>query len=572
MNRVKFVLAVPRGTIQAALPVKVSSPGEVLGPRAAIWWSPATPIMKTSGQLVIGIAFASDGTPFRMHATEPVGAGGAGDFARDMLARCWGAYCAVVLDRQTGELFLLLDPSGLLPVYRLATESHLVLTTHPGLLKSELGLAMPVDYRALAEHLLQPELRQARTCLEGLDELEPGTLANLTRCGAPLLRLWSPVDHALARDSLSLTQWAAGLRDVGTRVMRSWANVLGEPAVAVSGGVDSSFICAALASSGSRFACTTLATAGASGDERCYARQIASAFDRPIIERTYDVGLLDPAATASAALPRPSRRLFQTVVDELLISSQRNHACAATFDGNGGDNLFCLLHSTAPVIDRMIVEGPGRGALETMIALCAITGCSLPTVTASVIRRSFRRSRASPWSADTRLLNPQVHILRGNALTPWTDLRGDILPGKREHIVLIMRAQNHINGLASPLTRFSPLVSQPLVEFCLRVPTWHWSHGGKNRAVARAAFADILPVELMCRTSKAGPDSFVRQAFAAHREQITERLMDGLLACSGLIDRVALGEALSASELSESEDCLRALDLLEAENWARSWS
>lgn len=48
--------------------------------------------------------------------------------------------------------------------------------------------------------------------------------------------------------------------------------------------------------------------------------------------------------------------------------------------------------------------------------------------------------------------------------------------------------------------------------------------------------------------------------------------MDGLLSRNGLMDRNALAMALVASELSESEDCLRILDLMEAENWARAWS
>lgn len=569
MSRVKFVLAIPRGAAQGRLPTVISDSEKVLGPRPAIWLSSATPIIKSHGQIVIGVAFASNGQPLQI---ETIRCGGAEDVARNMLARSWGAYCVILLDRQTGEIFFLLDPSGLLPVYRVMTDSHLVLTSHPALLRGKLGLPIPIDYCALAAHLLQPELRQARTCLEGLDELEPGTLVNLTHCAASTIRVWSPFDHIRTGENLPLREYAAGLREVGTHVMRCWASVLGEPAVAVSGGVDSSFICAALANSATSFACTTLATADASGDERCHARKVASAFGRPIAEQIYDIGLFDPATTASLGLARPSRRLFQTVVDQLLIASQHHHGCGETFDGNGGDNLFCLLHSTAPLVDRLVVEGLGKGVLQTLVDICAITGCSLATVFAAAARRSCSSNSNPVRSTDTRLLNPAAHGIRGNPLTPWTDMSGEILPGKREHIALIMRAQNQINGVSAGLTRFSPLASQPLVEFCLRVPTWHWSQGGKNRAVARASFSDMLPDDVLRRTSKAGPDSFVRQAFAAYRREIAERLLDGLLVQYGLIDTAALERALGCSELSEAEDCLRVLDLLEAENWARSWS
>lgn len=572
MTGLSFVLAVPLAASPAALPLEVAAPEEVLASRPALWCSTGTPQTRTSAHLLIGIAFPSDGS-----ATDPgeilaAGPGGAARFARHMVTGCWGAYCAIVRDQQTDELFFMADPSGLLPVYRLTTDSHCVLTSHPALLGRALRRTLPVDYSALAAHLLQPELRQATTCLSGLDECEPGTLVSLTRRDRPPVRIWSPVSYAGSHGDRSLTDCAAELRDIATRVMRSWGRVLGKPNVAVSGGVDSSFICAALAKAGTGFACTTLATTIASGDERDYARLVASTFDKPLAEQFYDVALFNSGATASAGLPRPSRRLFQTVVDDLLIASQQDNGCAVTLDGNGGDNLFCFLQSSAPVMDRILVEGMGRGALETLLDICAITGCSLPTVTAALVRRALRSKRCPVWRTDTRLLNPEVHMIRGGALTPWADLPGPIPPGKREHIALLMRAQNQIHGLSAGLTRFSPLASQPLVEFCLGVPSWLWASGGRNRAVARAAFAHVLPAALTRRTSKAGPDSFLRQAFAAHRAGISERLMDGLLSRNGLIDRDALARALSDSELTESEDCLRVLDLLEAENWARCWS
>lgn len=572
MTAVSFVLAVPHAASPALLPSDVATPEEVLTSRPALWCSPGTPQIRTSAHLLIGVAFPSDGA-----ATDPAeilaaGPGSAARFARHMVTGFWGAYCIIIRDQQTDELFVMADPSGLLPVYRLTTSRHCILTSHPALLGRALRRTLPVDYSALAAHLLQSELRQAKTCLAGLEESEPGTLASLDRRDRPPVRIWSPISYAGSHDIRSVNDCAEELRHIATRVLRCWINVLGKPNIAISGGVDSSFICAALASGGDDFACTTLATTNASGDERDYARQVASTFDRSLAEQFYDVALFDCGATASAGLPRPSRRLFQTVVDELLIASQQDSGCAVTLDGNGGDNLFCFLQSSAPIMDRIAAEGMGRGALETLIDMCAITGCSLPTVTAALVRRAFRGESGPRWRSDTRLLDPEHHMTRGDALTAWTDLPGPIPPGKREHIALLMRSQNHIHGFSAGLTRFSPLASQPLVEFCLGVPSWLWASGGRNRAVARAAFAHLLPAALTRRTSKAGPDSFLRQAFAAHRAEIAERLSEGLFAGNGLIDRDALAKALTGSELSESEDSLRVLDLLEAENWARSWS
>src|SRR5690606_29821877 len=111
---------------------------------------------------------------------------------------------------------------------------------------------------------------------------------------------------------------------------------------------------------------------------------------------------------------------------------------------------------------------------------------------------------------------------------------------------VIKRSQNYVNGLAAGgLPRFSPLLSQPLVEFCLGVPTWVWCAGGINRAPARTAFAADLPRAILERVSKAGPDSFVRSIFDRHRRTYRDLLLEGLLARHGLIEREAVEAAFN---------------------------
>jgi len=114
-------------------------------------------------------------------------------------------------------------------------------------------------------------------------------------------------------------------------------------------------------------------------------------------------------------------------------------------------------------------------------------------------------------------------------------------------------------------------MSQPLIEFCLSIPTWIWPEGGINRALARSAFATELPREILTRTSKSGPDSFIRRSFDQHRLTIRNLLMDGLLAQHEVIDRSAVHDALNSDVISGGDIVYRLLDLAEAEIWARSW-
>ena len=121
------------------------------------------------------------------------------------------------------------------------------------------------------------------------------------------------------------------------------------------------------------------------------------------------------------------------------------------------------------------------------------------------------------------------------------------------------------------MSRFSPLMSQPLMELCLAIPTWLWCEGGLNRSVARRAFADALPPSILTRTAKAGPDSYIRAIFDRNRQAVRHSLMDGLLARQGLLDLPAVEQALGIDAYTGDSIIYRLLDLAEAEHWARAW-
>ena len=65
-------------------------------------------------------------------------------------------------------------------------------------------------------------------------------------------------------------------------------------------------------------------------------------------------------------------------------------------------------------------------------------------------------------------------------------------------------------GQEGDAERISPLFSQPLVELCLRIPTYVLTHGGWDRAVARRAFYDDLPPEIRNRRHKGGIEEHLR--------------------------------------------------------------
>ena len=575
MKAVKFVLAVPLAIHPSGTLKRSRRREELSGTSPSLWTDENTALIDLGeAGVILGVLFSR--SSFELLKSLPGDAPEGSNIDRLMawlIEEGWGAYVAIHTNCQTGAVQILLDPSGLLPVYSAETATHRIFASHPELLRQTSGIELVPSWPAIHAHLSRPNLRQRVTCLAGVSELAPGELIVAGERHLSRRQLWRPEDFMPSKPRISCEEAAEQLRELATPILGAWARRLGRVAVAASGGVDSSLVCAALAEAEQPFDCVTLATADPSGDERTYVRMLGEHLGVSVIDRIYDIRAIDPLVCVSAGLARPSRKTFMAAVDAALFDAGQSLEADVIFDGNGGDSLFCFLHSAAPLVDRLLCEGPGRGLAATFVDLCHLTGCSMPTMMRAAVGRLFRRRSSGLWPADLRLLSGAFEPDRVDPLSPWLETKVGCHPGKRDHLSLLLRSQNNMNGLAAGgLPRFSPLLSQPLVEFCLGVPTWVWCAGGINRAPARAAFAADLPRGILERVSKAGPDSFVRSIFDTHRHTYRDLLLEGLLVRHGLLDRKLVEAALNADYRSEGSIIYRLLDLVETENWARSWS
>jgi asparagine synthase (glutamine-hydrolysing) len=570
MSAARFVLVLPRDRNSPSGTLRAAAPQAQPQASAWLWTNEAMPTFALDdGSVIIGHCFSRerpkrDPDPFE-HSRDPKA------YARSLLRKHWGAYMLILRDERSGSWQVMGDPSGLLPVFRLLTPGHVILSSDPALLEEASGIKLQVCWKGMLDHLMHPDMRQRATSLMGVDELPPGVLLDPGEPAAPEQVLWKPSDHFPAKAPPTFEHARAELRAVAIDVMATWQEALGTVAVAVSG-VDSSFICGALAAARREFGCITLATAEVSGDERHFARLLADHLGMPLQELIYDPAALGPNSLASGGLPRPSRRTFVSAVDALLSHGAAQLGAAVVLDGNVGDNLLCYLYSAVPVADRLRAQVPGLGALSTLLDMCRVTGCDIPKMakeTLSVLRQG---DRAPPLDSDLRLLAADACKADDiEPLAPWLTHVDGPHKGKRDHIALILRGRHNIHGISSRAPRLSPLMSQPLLETCLKIPTWLWPKGGINRALARSAFSPELPAELSTRTAKPGPDSFIRHAFERNSAQIYALLRDGLLTSNGLLDVVQLDHFFAGNTANDWSNVRRVLDLAEAENWARSW-
>jgi asparagine synthase (glutamine-hydrolysing) len=114
------------------------------------------------------------------------------------------------------------------------------------------------------------------------------------------------------------------------------------------------------------------------------------------------------------------------------------------------------------------------------------------------------------------------------------------------------------------------LLSQPIVEACLRIPPYVMTAGGKERALARAAFTDLVSPDVALRVTKGETTRYFAAVLAANEAWIRGILCGGRLVKSGVVDSDALQRALAGGWLQDGMAADGLYALIAAECWLRN--
>lgn len=489
--------------------------------------------------------------------------------------RYWGGYVGLI--RPTPySIHVLRDPSGALPCYRLRRDDGLYLTSDVALLTA-CGLLRPsFSWPHVVRFLLSRDLRGRATALSGVEEVLPGERLVIEAGSLRSQSHWNPWHYAARGAQITRPAEVSQLvRRAVERAVAAWGLSAHHVLLGASGGLDSSIVAACLAGAGAEVTLLNLVAPGAAGDERRYARLVADRLRLPLREEYDDPALVDLTRSDAAHLPRPVARAFSQSGDRIARRVAAACGADALFNGGGGDGLFGAMHSVAPVLDRIVMEGIGAGAFATARDLAELTDAGVPRILLTALRRTLRRERGYRWPDRRHLLTRRASELAAPAFAhSWLARPAGELIGKSVHIAYILGIQNYLEaaGAASGLPCIAPLMSQPVLEACLRIPLWMSCADGRDRAVARTAFADLLPSAIFNRTGKGSHGPFVAGIVASRRTQIRALLHDGLLAAQGLIELDELDRLLAPDASWRGQEHLRIMDLVDVEAWLRSWS
>lgn len=466
----------------------------------------------------------------------------------------WGRYVAF-LPAAFGGTQVLRDPCGTLPCWRLQHDGvGLAFSWLEDVLQALPDIPLPtIDWDGLAAHILFGHLGGRATALEGIRQVPPGESAPLVPgIGSPAL-LWNAVELAREGAHKDLAGAADQLRQTTRACAQAWADCYDPILLRLSGGLDSAILLSCLDRNRSeaRITCLNYHSPGSDSDERGYARLAASHAGRPLVERQRDLDFRLQEVLDVARMPLPGSYVGRMGTSRMDAEVAAALGAVAMFTGGGGDQLFFELRCTWPAADYLRTRGLDRGFLNAALD-------------------AARLGRVSVWNAIWRAVADGLHptdpcdesgrhlMLAGpQLLAPLRQRERFIHPALHATHRLPIGKLHQVHDLSCAFDYYdpyqrqaapelvNPLLSQPLMELCLALPTFVLTRGGRGRALVRQAFAGDIPAQVAGRRSKGGMEEHIAAVLQRNLAFARSLLLDGQLVRHGLLDRARLEATLS---------------------------
>lgn len=415
------------------------------------------------------------------------------------LARCSGMFALALFDRETRELTLARDRFGEKPLYYGWAAGRFVFASDLSSILALPGPAPEIDWEMARAYFVHNSVPAPGSIYSGLYKLSPGCLLVVRlgeeRAASPASQRawWSAVEVA------NRPRFQGDAREAVAELERLLSHAIGLQMLAdvpvgafLSGGVDSSLVCALMQQSSSRPVRTfSIGFENPDYDESPHARAVAEHLG------TDHTDLLVTSAMAADLVPSLGAIWSEPFADSsqvptAILTNLAAGEVTVSLSGDGGDELFCgyTRYQMALEMERL----PGRPAIAGALSVLP------PAMTASLIRllphpsarhakpENIARIRnilsaATPMGRYDRQIYPPVWkggLLRGEASgsrsqdcgVPHGDLLNAYgLADAIEYLPSDILTKVDRAAMAASLETRVPLLDRAVAEFALTLPS-----------------------------------------------------------------------------------------------------
>lgn len=501
-----------------------------------------------------------------------------------LIREMWGSYLAFLRDVAGRETIVIRDSSGKLPCYRFRHSRIDIFFADPAVL-SAFGLSRPsLNWNYVSAFLCSSQLQTRESGLEGITELLAGDCFHRTSGGnGKQHSAWSP-ETFLRRPLINHFESAVrAVRATTISCVHAWASAYDTIIHNLSGGLDSTIVLACLMQSERppRVVCVNRFGNKSAEDERVFARLASSMLNLPLLEmpNVTEAQVIDETLTHLPVTTKPTVSGAFGAIELALVQTLSNRVGARSiWTGEGGDHLFMQTSLPFGPMDYAALRGLRLGLLNSLRDAVRLSKMNYWYVLNLLWKKHLdlleRASGRTPIAAhpfltqEARLRVPDEYLRH-----PWMADTEDLPPGQRFQALALCEVLNRHRPLPGLEATYEhhPLLSQPLLELCLRIPSHIHLAGGIDRAVERAAFADMIPGAIAARRQKGQSTFSILDTIHRSGPYIRDLLLGGMLVKEGIVDRSALGPYVRGERPVDLTTFWPLLSCIAAELWIRNW-
>lgn len=500
----------------------------------------------------------------------------------DLSENYFGRYVAIIFSKIKKKFIIMRDPSGSMPCYYYEDDLCYMFFSNGSELRDINLKSLTLNTAHIATFITSPIISQYDSGFVEIKKLAPGQAAHIIDDRLTLHTYWHPAYFCERSSIKKIGEIAEELRETVLYCVHSWASLFDHIIMQLSGGLDSSIVLACLRRAPTKPLVTahTYYSFGINCDERESARRVAEFTGTEIIEVSNNEmnTRLEDIETFTFGCEPVSCRLQLSRGNYYRYLMKKINA-DAFFSGEGGDSLFyqgshqCLedyimrhglnLKMLKYALENSIISKKSIWSMLKTACLAAMANESIN------INKIFFNDEIPTLLSNDALSTVDFHQRLHYQLSPLSDQPS----AKILHIFgMNMRDEHRWHGYPDgECPRLSPLLSQPVVELCCRIPTYMFPYKGVDRGLARLAFYDLAPKENILRQSKGDITDFTDRIFMDNFKFLREYLLDGLLVKYGLYDRKTLEKALVEDMSQNFTLRIQILESLPAEAWLRYW-
>ena len=248
--------------------------------------------------------------------------------------------------------------------------------------------------------------------------------------------------------------------------------------------------------------------------------------------------------------------------------------CTSILNGQGGDHVFLAPPPEHSLADYWTQKGI-RGSLSILQELSGIYrmpyGSLLwKNIKASTSYYTGKEVKQDGYTQSHAKAVVQQQTKQSHYLSDYTK---KFLQAKKEHILGLSHAVLFAERQQKTphLIYCHPLLSLPVVELGLQIPTYQSFKDGYDRIFFRNAISKIKKPKAMWRRIKGQTTSTMINSLASNAEGIEQLLLNGSLIKSGLIDTQWLTDTLTQIRHGKVDNAWPIVNFITAQQWLNQW-